>query len=86
MKIPQKISIENAGVSTSNGQYLISNTNQNWFDGPNNNHIEKTVDGWFLVDGTLSEQTYMFENDFKKLHAVGDCILPIPNFSVHFDD
>ena len=82
MTIPNKILIKNAGVSTSNGEYILSN--QNWYDGENNNHIEKTIDGWFLVDGTVTDQTYMFDFDFKNVYAIGDCIEPVPDFELFF--
>lgn len=80
---PNKILIKDAGVLSSNGEFFLSK--EDWYIGPNNNHIEKTVDGWFLVDGSINDQTYMFDFDFKNVYAVGDRIEPVPEFELFFD-
>jgi hypothetical protein len=82
MTNPNKILIKNAGVYSSNGEYVFSDENTYI---SNNNHIEKTADGWFLVDGTINDQTYMFDFNFENVYAVGDCIEPVPEFELFFD-
>jgi hypothetical protein len=82
MDFVYKIILENAGANTSNGEYTRDSGENTWFYSENGNHIEPTVEGWYLVDTTLKEQTYMFNHDFKSIYAVGDCIYPLPNFLV----
>ena len=77
----QKITITNAGANTSNGTY-IRQTEKRFNCEENENHIELTVDGWLLIDHSLDEQTYMFDIDFQNVFSVGDCIEPVPNFSI----
>ena len=75
-----QIIVNGAGVESSNGTY---NKNANgWLISANGNHIEPTVDGWFLYDETVNEQTYMFSHDFTSAIAVGDGIEPVPEFEV----
>jgi len=57
-----------------------------WFTGPNNNHIEPTVDGWYLIDKVVDDQTYMFDHDFQSVIAVGDAIEPIPSFELVYSE
>jgi hypothetical protein len=78
----KKIIIKNAGISSSDGEY-IKRDNEEWFDCNNGNHIEHTIDGWFLVDSTISDQTYMFDKNFENVFAVGDGITPLPEFNVY---
>jgi hypothetical protein len=78
----QKITILNAGADTSNGVYI--KINDDLFLCENNqNFIEKTIDGWILIDKFLDEQTYMFDDKFESVISVGDCIEPIPNFFIN---
>lgn len=79
---PAKILVRNAGAPSSNGEYVLSSEN---IYISNNNHIEKTVDGWFLVDGTINDQTYMFDFNFENVYAVGDCIESVPEFELFFE-
>ncbi len=76
----KRIIIENAGVLTSNGEYIRNEENPTIFNGPNGNQLELTVDGWYLVDAIVNDQTYWISEDFDKIGGAGDNIMPIPSF------
>jgi len=56
-----------------------------WYIGPNGNHIEPTIDGFFLWDFSQNEQTYMFDHSFTNCIPVGDAIFPSPKFSLIYN-
>lgn len=82
----KEIIVTGAGFTSSNGTYTRDSGGDTWFVSSNGNHIEHTVDGWFLVDNTVNDQTYMFDNSFKGVIAVGDCIEPVPTFELVYSD
>lgn len=81
----KEVIVSGAGFASSNGTYTRSTGEDTWFVS-NNNHIEHTVDGWFLIDGTINDQTYMFDNSFQSVIAVGDAIEPVPSFELVYSD
>jgi hypothetical protein len=80
----QKIKIQGAGVSTSNGEFVRNTGGNTWFYSDNNSHIEHTVDGWFLIDSVINDQTYMFDHNFQTVIPVGDAIEPTPTFEITY--
>jgi hypothetical protein len=57
-----------------------------WFYSENGSHIEPTVDGWYLVDSVIDDQTYMFDHNFQTVTAVGDAIEPVPSFELIYSE
>jgi hypothetical protein len=78
----EKIILQNGGIETSNGEYIRNPNEDYWFFSENGSHIEKTIEGWYVFDAVLNEQTYMFDENFKNIYAVGDCIIPTPDFLI----
>lgn len=76
----KKIIIQNAGLNSANGEYIRNLENSSFFNGPNGNYLELTVDGWYLIDTTINEQAYWFSENFDKVGGAGDGIMPIPSF------
>jgi hypothetical protein len=83
MLFVQKVIIRGAGIVTSNGEYIRNSDQEARFlNNSNNSHIEHTVDGWFVVDFTTNDQTYLFDHNFQTVIPVGDAIEPIPIFEI----
>jgi hypothetical protein len=81
-----KIILSNAGVETSNGEYVFDSTYENGlrFNSENKNHIEKTIDGWMLIDFSENDQTYAFDEDFENALLAGDAKEPAPTIQKIF--
>jgi hypothetical protein len=86
MKYIKQINLTNAGAETSNGVFSREEGDLTWFYNSEGSHIEPTVEGWFLIDKTLNEQTYMFDFNFENVIPVGDCIEPAPNFELVYSE
>lgn len=82
----QTIVIQNAGAPSSNGIYSRDSGGNTWFYSGNGSHIENTVDGWYLIDAVRQEQTYLFDENFETVTAVGDVILPVPTFELFYSE
>ncbi len=80
------IILTGAGVESSNGTFTRESGGMSWFYSENGSHIEPTVDGWFLIDKIVDEQTYMFDKDFQTCIAVGDAIEPVPSFELVYSE
>ncbi len=78
----KEIIVTGAGVETSNGTYTRNSGDETWFYNENGSHIEPTVDGWYLIDSVIDDQTYMFDYNFETVIAVGDAIEPTPSFEL----
>jgi hypothetical protein len=80
------IILTGAGVETSNGVYTRESGGNTWFYSENGSRIEPTVDGWFLIDKIVDDQTYMFDHNFQTVISVGDCINPVPSFELVYSE
>jgi|688.fasta_scaffold844342_2 hypothetical protein len=83
-KIIQKIILSGAGAEYSNGEFLISNDdgNNQRFVNQNKSYIEKTIDGWILIDFSENDQTYAFDENFENVFLAGRALEPVPAISV----
>jgi len=86
MNYIKEIIITGAGVESSNGTFTRKGGGLSWFFSENESHIEPTVDGWYLVDKVINEQTYMFDHNFQSVTAVGDAIEPVPSFELIYSE
>ncbi len=80
MAFIKDIIVTGAGVETSNGTFTRESGGLSWFYSENGSHIEPTVDGWYLIDSVVDDQTYMFDQNFETVIAVGDAVEPVPSF------
>jgi hypothetical protein len=85
MNFINKIIITSLGLERVSGEYNRTQQTEEVFISNEGNFIELTIDGWFLVDKITNEQIFLFDKDFKNVYLVGDCIEPIPTFSVFFN-
>jgi hypothetical protein len=86
MSYIKDIILTGAGVNSSNGTFTRESEGLSWFYSENGSHIEPTVDGWYLIDKVVDEQTYMFDHDFQTVTAVGDAIEPVPSFELVYSE
>ena len=82
----KEIILTGAGAETSNGTFTRESGGMSWFYSENGSHIEPTVDGWFLIDSVIDDQTYMFDFNFQTVIAVGDAIEPVPSFELVYSE
>jgi len=82
----QKVIVTGAGVETSNGIFTRNAGNNTWFYSENGSHLEPTADGWYLIDSTINDQTYLFSPSFRTVTAVGDAIEPVPFFELVYSE
>jgi hypothetical protein len=86
MAFIKDIIVTGSGVETSNGTFTRESGGLSWFYSENGSHIEPTVDGWYLIDSVVDDQTYMFSQDFETVTAVGDAIEPVPSFELVYSE
>jgi NAD-dependent SIR2 family protein deacetylase len=82
----KEVIVTGAGVSTSNGTFTRDSGEDTWFYSENGSHIEHTVDGWFLIDSVVDDQTYVFGHNFESVISAGDCIEPVPSFELVYSE
>jgi hypothetical protein len=80
------IILTGAGVESSNGTFTRESGDMSWFYSENGSHIEPTVDGWYLIDKIVDDQTYLFDHNFQSIIAVGDAIEPVPSFELVYSE
>jgi hypothetical protein len=82
----KEVVVTGAGVETSNGTFTRDSGGNTWFYSQNNSHIEPTVDGWFLIDSVVDDQTYVFGHNFENVIPAGDAIEPVPSFELIYSE
>ena len=82
----KQVIVTGAGVGSSNGTFTRESGGLSWFYSENGSHIEPTIDGWFLIDSVVDEQTYIFGHNFESVVAAGDAIEPVPSFELVYSE
>ena len=82
----KEVIVTGAGVESSNGTFTRESGGMSWFYSENESHIEPTIDGWFLIDSIVDDQTYVFGHNFENVISAGDCIEPLPSFELVYSE